>query len=99
MGDEEKQPAATQAGQLTEGIGVPTPTVGRIVHFYTKDTSKQRNGQGDGPYPAIVTQTWGGLMANLKVLPGFGEPYDEGSVSHEGVAAGHQRWWVWPPRA
>ncbi len=76
------------------------PTVGRIVHFYTGDTSKHFNGQGEGPYPAIITQVFdGALYSNLKVLPPFEGAYDEGSVSHlDDCSDGTTRYWVWPPR-
>jgi hypothetical protein len=74
------------------------PTVGRIVHFYK--SGLDLNGQGDGPYPAIVTQTFDGPYVNLKVL-GFGqEAWDEGSVSEkpETVPEDGFRYWEWPPR-
>ncbi len=81
------------------------PTVGRIVHFYTEDPAKHFNGQGTGPYPAIVAQVFYNdserdTMANLKVLH-WGGTYDEGSVyeKEQGVVQGHtHRYWVWPPR-
>ncbi len=81
------------------------PTVGRIVHFYTKDVSKHSNGQGDGPYPAIVLQTGFShgdydSMSNLHVLS-YGGSYVEGSVSEKSKAekiGDTQRWWEWPPR-
>ena len=93
------------------------PTVGRIVHFYSEATANRNphspgyglNGQGAGPYPAIVMQTFpDGPYVNLKVL-GWGEnAWDEGSVSEkpavgpEGVQPRqqhmHSRYWVWPPR-
>lgn len=92
-------------------------TVGRIVHFYSEAIANKNpnspgyglNGQGAGPYPAMVMQTFpDGPYANLKVL-GWGEnAWDEGSVSEkpvvgpEGMQAGeqhrHSRYWVWPPR-
>lgn len=73
------------------------PSVGRIVHFYTDDKTKHFNGQGAGPYPAIVTQVWTDDMVNLKVLH-WGGTYDEGSVSsHAGDPMG-KRYWEWPPR-
>jgi len=37
------------------------PAVGRIAHFYKSGLNL--NGQGDGPYPAIVTQTFDGRMS------------------------------------
>lgn len=81
------------------------PTVGRIVHFYTADQAKQSNGQGNGPYPAIVTQVFApgttGQMCNLKVFPPFKSPYDEGSVhtrQHAEEMNYGVRYWEWPPR-
>lgn len=81
------------------------PTVGRIVHFFTEDNAKQSNGQGKGPYPAIVTQVFAegttGVMCNLKVFPPFKTPYDEGSVhirSHAEQMGYTSRFWEWPAR-
>jgi hypothetical protein len=75
-------------------------SVGRIVHFFTTDKTKHSNGQGEGPYPAMVLQTFDeGRMGNLKVWT-----YDGGfvasSVSEKEAAekAGHTQWYVWPPR-
>lgn len=86
------------------------PTVGRIVHFYSTAIANKNptapgyglNGQGAGPYPAIVTQVFGEPYVNLKVL-GWGEAaWDEGSVSPKApVAEGREeqsRYWIWPPR-
>lgn len=79
------------------------PTVGRIVHFYTDETHKWRNGQGNGPYAAIITQVFeeaspGFQYVNLKVLP-YGDPWDEGSVSVKETFADQSRYWEWPPIA
>lgn len=81
------------------------PTVGRIVHFYTKDVSKQSNGQGEGPYPAIVLQVGFSsgdydTMSNLRVMTYDGD-YVEGSVSEKSKAekiGDTFRYWEWPPR-
>lgn len=81
-----------------------TPTVGRIVHFHSDAVANrdQRqpgygyNGMGAGPYPAIVTQVFDAYV-NLKVLPPFSPPFDEGSVS-EGADKCPGRYWEWPPR-
>jgi hypothetical protein len=54
------------------------PTVGRIVHFYKSGLNL--NGQGDGPYPAIVTQTFPGPYVNLKVL-GWGRKHGTRAAS------------------
>ncbi|WP_210168330.1 hypothetical protein, partial [Bradyrhizobium pachyrhizi] len=59
------------------------------------------NGQGDGPYPAMVTQTFSGPYVNLKVLGWGKDAWDEGSVSEKPVAAPDGepvRYWTWPPR-
>lgn len=74
-------------------------SVGRIVHFYTKDATKHSNGQGEGPYPAMVLQTFDGAMANLKVWT-FDSTFVVGSVSEKAVAekSGHTNWYEWPPR-
>lgn len=81
------------------------PSIGRIVHFYTTDATKHSNGQGNGPYPAIITQIFAGGAqgCNLKVFPPFGAPYDEGSCPQIAVQAEsdpnqQSRWWTWPPR-
>lgn len=83
-----------------------SPTVGRIVHYYTADPVHHFNGQGDGPYPAIVMQCFNktnsdhDTMANLKVLH-WGGSYDAGSVYEKEQATAHGHtgsWWVWPPR-
>lgn len=74
-------------------------SVGRIVHFYTADKSKHCNGVNEGPYSAIVTQTFpDGKMCNLKVFPPFRTPYDEGSVSEHDPVHDPSRYWCWPPR-
>lgn len=96
------EPKATTLGpDLGVAQNAPQPSVGRIVHFYTRTPGKQFNGAGEGPYPAIVTQVWSASYVNLKVLPSMGEPYDVGSVS-PGLAidktAEHACWWEWPPK-
>ncbi|MBY6244133.1 hypothetical protein [Methylosinus sp. Sm6] len=78
-----------------------TPTVGRIVHFYTSNRGVQSNGVGDGPYAAIITQVFGDgddAYSNLKVFYPFGEIRDEGSVQNKDFSATPDRYWVWPPR-
>jgi len=78
------------------------PSVGRIVHFYSKSRGANGgiNGAGEGPYPAIVTQIFKGgdeiKFINLKVFPPFAPPFDEGSVSQ--IEATPDRYWAWPPR-
>lgn len=75
-------------------------TVGRIVHFFTKHENLQSNGQGEGPYPAIVLQVFDdGKMGNLKVMT-YSKDHVSGSVVHKSVAEekGGSSWWDWPPR-
>jgi hypothetical protein len=80
-------------------------TVGRIVHFFSEaiaNRDPQRpgyglNGQGAGPYPAIVTQTSGDQYANLKILGWGVDAWDEGSVTR-GSDSNPARYWIWPPR-
>jgi hypothetical protein len=84
-------------------------TVGRIVHFYSaaianKDPSRPGyglNGQGAGPYAAVVIQISGDQYINLKVLGWGVDAWDEGSVSYQDLDAEgqeHSRFWTWPPR-
>lgn len=81
-------------------------SVGRIVHFFTKDRLNQYNGVGEGPYAAIITQVFtdgGGEVGpqsyvNMKVFTPFGEPRDEGSVRHKDVDGDQGRYWTWPER-
>jgi hypothetical protein len=75
------------------------PTVGRIVHFFTKDATKHSNNVGEGPYPALITQVFAsGPYVNLKVFRPFADDLYEGSVTHLDDANGCERYWVWPPR-
>lgn len=69
------------------------PKVGDIVHYYTKEGNRHSNGQGEGPYPAIVTQTFANDFLNLKVLPPFRPPYDEGSVAKKMEGTVQPRYW------
>ena len=84
---------------------MPKPTVGRIVHFYSESIAALNNGgglngQGAGPYPAIVLQTFTGPYVNLRVLGWGKDGWDEGSVSELAPDAAEKqgRYWVWPPR-
>lgn len=78
-----------------------TPTVGRIVHYYTRITSQHANGVGEGPYVAVISQVFEQLtFSNLKVLPPFAAPYDQGSVKEKAYAVEglDMCYWTWPPR-
>lgn len=99
---------AIKAGSVpVEVLGTVSqrPSVGRIVHFYSQrvaDRDPTRagfglNGQGEGPYPAIVLQvTPNGQYVNLHVM-GWGDAWDEGSVSGDKTQS-PTRYWEWPPR-
>lgn len=82
----------------------PKPTVGRVVHFYSTALANQStfngihlNGQGAGPYPALVIQDFNGPYVNL-LVHAWGGDWREGSVSEKSDVS-NQRYWVWPPRA
>jgi hypothetical protein len=83
-----------------------TPTVGRIVHFYSANNYEQSNGRGVGPYAAIITGVGGegpNAMVNLLVFSDAATPQIATSV--EGLnLEGYQlsalespRYWQWPP--
>jgi hypothetical protein len=75
------------------------PTVGRTVHFYTKNPGQHFDGVGKGPYAALVTRVFpNGHYADLKVFPPHAEPYSVGSAPHQEDVTQHTAWWVWPPR-
>lgn len=79
------------------------PSVGRIVHFYTKDPARQFNGAREGPYAAMIIQPHGERCASLRVFPPFADEYTAGSVmldddTRPDDAVAYQRW-KWPPRA
>lgn len=80
------------------------PTVGRIVHFYNPG-GPSYNGQGAGPYAAIVTQTFPDAdgtvrYANLKLFLPFSAIIDHGSVPEKDTQFHHPGgcYWEWPPR-
>lgn len=79
------------------------PSIGRIVHFYDESlratgdkNGVNLNGQGAGPYPAIVIQGFDGPYVNL-LVHAYGSDWREGSVG-EKSETNNSRYWVWPPR-
>jgi hypothetical protein len=72
-------------------------TVGRIVHFYTRNPKEQWNGAEEGPYAAVVTQVQDHGCVNLYVLPNcpLMQPRVYRLVSPEKDA---RYWWEWPPK-
>jgi hypothetical protein len=71
------------------------PTVGRVVHVFTKDTTKQFNGMGEGPYAGVITQVFSDECVNIRVFPSFGEPWETASCLQN--VGGYNRW-AWPDR-
>ena len=81
------------------------PTVGRTVHYYTKNPTQQFNGIGEGPYAAIITQVHGegdNPYVSVIVFPPFAQPYTQGSIHHmadnEFFRTGEINGFAWPPR-
>lgn len=79
--DENAGSGVTLGPDLGVAQNAPKPSVGRIVHFFTRTPGRQFNGVGEGPYPAIVAQVFEGPYVNLKVFPPMSAPWDVGSVS------------------
>lgn len=74
------------------------PTVGRIVHYYVEDVTRQTCAMGDGPYAAIITRVHSDAIVDLMVL----SPAD---MRHAGQVAKLEEasdealtYWTWPPR-
>lgn len=85
-------------------------SVGRIVHFYdhglrgahmkrTLGGAADLNGQGEGPYPALVLQVMGpeGQYVNL-LVHGWGGDWREGMVEQKSGDSTLLRYWEFPPR-
>jgi hypothetical protein len=74
---------------------IKKPSVGRIVHYYHEGGIIHTNGAEF--LPAIVLQTFGGLVANLTVfIPGQVGPCTVWSAHHESEKLGGSGYWVWP---
>ena len=96
--------AAKPAEQKKSG---PTPTVGRIVHFYSKSIAENNyggdgfGGQGAGPYAAMITGTINNpdgdvIGVHLRVMPPLALEFNEARVETEDTSP--DRYWEWPPR-
>lgn len=99
---------ATQARPLPPGhipstAGVPTPTVGRLVHYVLGHEAGNRAGE---LRPALVVAVRAGGLPNLQVFTDGGNDLEwtgsvpcvwRGSVPHGGP--GQLGTWFWPPRA
>jgi hypothetical protein len=73
---------------------VPTPTVGRIVHYHGMP-GERRNGE---EWHAAIVTGGTGLRVNLRVFFDNGPIEYRESIEHES-AAKTQRCWRWPPRS
>lgn len=80
-----------------QGFVLPTP--GRIVHFYPSKTDHSAKQNGAQFIPAMVIQSWGGDMANLRIFP-YGMETDvlRGSCHHKDSPDVGESYWVYPPR-
>lgn len=91
-------------------------TTGRIVHFFdsrlandVKEANDERsgqrtialNGQGFGPYPALVLQApdGEGNMANLRISAWGGEWNERNVPELDPRSSKQDFWWTWPPVA
>lgn len=83
--------------------------VGNIVQFFGPNWAEGPspnpalvgpgyNGQGAGPYAAIVTQVFNEAYVNLLVLVPFSDPVHVGSVPEKGSPYHYEggAYWVWP---
>jgi hypothetical protein len=73
-------------------------TVGRIVHYYTTDASRHRDGIGQGPYAALVVRVHDADagVVNLRVFTS--DDFSPSSVERK-RSNGQGQYWEWPPRA
>lgn len=93
--------AATLTAIVPFVSGVPAPTIGRIVHFYTanKPPRAPASQKGQGPFAAIVTDVNAETRSiTITVLPPCGESYWVHGVRHKDDASRGFRFWDWPPR-
>ena len=96
--------AAKPAEQKKSG---PAPTVGRIVHFFSKRIAENNyggegfGGQGAGPYAAIITGVIkdaddNPVAVHLRVMPPLALEFNEARVEGKDESPG--RYWEWPQR-
>lgn len=76
------------------------PQVGDSILFFANsdDTIALSNGKKMGdPVAAIVTQVWGPVMINLKLIPDHAAMQDRGSVGHKSLMpGGGGYYWLFP---
>lgn len=76
----------------------PPPTVGRVVHYYTRLGDQRSDDGREGPYAAMVTKVWGPTVVDLMVVPNGREGYHAMAVRRDmRQNSGFFCWWEWPP--
>ena len=79
------------------------PTIGRIVHYYNPALNdRDGNGVGQGPYPAIITQTWldqNGEVSycNLRIFAWNNDHYYGSVPEKDSIYYSRGVYWEWPP--
>lgn len=77
-----------------------TPQVGQSILFFANsdDSIALSNGKRMGdPVAAIITQVWGPVMVNLKLIPDHAAMQDRGSVGHKSLMpGGGGYYWMFP---
>jgi len=77
--------------------GPKLPTAGRIVHYFHNGADDLAAVNGADLFPAMVIQSWGTYLANIRV-----STYSDGpallrsSVPHKSEAVEGQPYWDWP---
>lgn len=77
------------------------PSVGRIVHFFPGDNPENALPNNMEFAPAIITQCWGGDIANMTIfVASHNEEVRKGwSVHHkDALQQEGSPYWVWPSR-
>jgi hypothetical protein len=106
--DWDKQYKPMEAKQMLQDAGymVPAPanhplmpTVGRIVHFYHKDSDINPRA---AIVTSIITHSEVSATINLSVFSGNGnspvDVYRDVPAFMPGVKHDYEYWWQWPPR-
>lgn len=83
--------------KMEEHLKPQLPTVGRIIHYYHGEDKYTNGHNGIEFYPAIVVQTWGGLIANICVFKLDGAIV-RWSINHKSEISSPE-YWEWPPKA
>lgn len=89
------------------------PTVGSIVHYFTRKRSRQYHDNADGPYAALVTRVQElpqasaddpiTAIVSLTVFPAgdiYIRPFSVLDVPGVSPSAEHEHesWWMWPEK-